>query len=250
MPLCKRSAIFETIPITVTARSWYACFSAVNWYCFAIFEYCSLIQKNQLMTPNSYSFIIFSFGKIWSAKICSANWTRLCDLARFAYEGTRRSSTRLRSPGGILPYKGLMGTCGQPGYVFRDFCLKQGIEFIIFCLKQDKCLKQGIKNRNSVLNRVGKSAIFVLNSVRVWGAEPRRTSPPRDISSTPPGCAGIGLQLFRTSSYFMVRELSYTFFLVCTTEVIVVAGRPFCPFFLLDGSVDIEPISGGDRINN
>ena len=30
-----------------------------------------------------------------------------------------------------------------------------------------KCLKQGIKNRNSVLNRVGKSAIFVLNRVRV-----------------------------------------------------------------------------------
>ena len=29
-----------------------------------------------------------------------------------------------------------MGTCGQPGYVFRDFCLKQGIEFIIFCLNQ------------------------------------------------------------------------------------------------------------------
>ena len=35
-----------------------------------------------------------------------------------------------------------------------------------------KCLKQGIKNRNSVLNRVGKSAIFVLNRVRVWGAGP------------------------------------------------------------------------------
>ena len=29
-----------------------------------------------------------------------------------------------------------MGTCGQPGYVFRDFCLKQGIDFINFCLKQ------------------------------------------------------------------------------------------------------------------
>ena len=40
------------------------------------------------------------------------------------------------SPGGVLPYKGLMGTCGQPGYVFRDFCLKQGIDFINFCLKQ------------------------------------------------------------------------------------------------------------------
>ena len=80
--------------------------------------------------------------------------------------------------GGVLPYKGLMGTCGQPGYVFRDFCLEQGIEFIIFCLNQGidlsifvlnwvKCLKQGIKNRNSVLKWVGKSAIFVLNRVRV-----------------------------------------------------------------------------------
>ena len=29
-----------------------------------------------------------------------------------------------------------MGTCDQPGYVFRDFCLKQGIDFIIFCPKQ------------------------------------------------------------------------------------------------------------------
>ena len=34
--------------------------------------------------------------------------------------------------GGVLPHKGLMRTCDQPGYVFRDFCLKQGIEFIIF----------------------------------------------------------------------------------------------------------------------
>ena len=41
-----------------------------------------------------------------------------------------------RDPGGVLPDKGLMGTCRQPGYVFRDFCLKQGIEFISFCLKQ------------------------------------------------------------------------------------------------------------------
>ena len=42
----------------------------------------------------------------------------------------------LHLPSGVLPYKGLMGTCGQPGYVFRDFCLKQGIDFIIFCLNQ------------------------------------------------------------------------------------------------------------------
>ena len=80
---------------------------------------------------------------------------------------------------GVLPYKGLMGTCAQPGYVFRDFCLEQGIKFIIFCLYNQgidlsifvlnwvKCLKQGIKNRNSVLKWVGKSAIFVLNGVWV-----------------------------------------------------------------------------------
>ena len=52
------------------------------------------------------------------------------------------------TPGGVLPYKGLMGTCGQPGYVFRDFCLKQGIEFIIFCLNQ------GIDFSIFVLNRI------------------------------------------------------------------------------------------------
>ena len=41
-----------------------------------------------------------------------------------------------RGGGGVLAYKGLMGTCGQPGYVFRDFCLEQVIDFINFCLKQ------------------------------------------------------------------------------------------------------------------
>ena len=51
--------------------------------------------------------------------------------------------------GGVLPHKGLVGTCGQPGYVFWDFCLKQGIALIIFCLKQGIaliifCLNQGI----------------------------------------------------------------------------------------------------------
>ena len=42
-----------------------------------------------------------------------------------------------------------MGTCGQPGYVFRDFCLKQGIDFIIVYLNHgidfiNFCLKEGI----------------------------------------------------------------------------------------------------------
>ena len=53
--------------------------------------------------------------------------------------------------GGVLPYKGLMGTCSQPGYVFRDFCLKQGIEFIIFCLNQGINLSIFVLNRMSFL---------------------------------------------------------------------------------------------------
>ena len=56
--------------------------------------------------------------------------------------------------GGVLPYKGLMGTYGQPRYVFRDFCLKQGIEFIICCLNQ------GIDLSIFVLNRVSKIGIL------------------------------------------------------------------------------------------
>ena len=48
-----------------------------------------------------------------------------------------------------------------------------------------KSLKQGIKNRNSVLNRVGKSAIFVLNRVRVWGAAPHL--PTQRYIEYPPG---------------------------------------------------------------
>ena len=75
-------------------------------------------------------------------------------------------------PGGVLPYKGLMGTCSQPGYVFRDFCLKQGIDLSIFVLNRISVLNRVSKNRDSVLNRVGKSAIFVLNRVKVCGAAP------------------------------------------------------------------------------
>ena len=68
-------------------------------------------------------------------RISFASWVRLGDkeTSESNYSGT----VLYRDPrGGVLPYKGLMGTCGQPGYVFWDFCLKQGIDFIIFCLKQ------------------------------------------------------------------------------------------------------------------
>ena len=55
--------------------------------------------------------------------------------------------------GGVNPYKGLMGTCGQPGYVFRDFCLKQGIEIVIFCLNQGIDLSIFVLNRIYFLGR-------------------------------------------------------------------------------------------------
>ena len=61
--------------------------------------------------------------------------------------------TYLPQEGEVLPYKGLMGTCGQPGYVFRDFCLKQGIKFIIYCLNQGIGLSIFVLNRISFLGR-------------------------------------------------------------------------------------------------
>ena len=123
------------------------------------------------------------YGANGSRGVYSLNWI----TSRFRRCPQNRMSEAGGGGGGVLPYKGLMGTCGQPGYVFRDFCLEQGIEFIIFCLNQGidlsifvlnwvKCLKQGIKNLNSVLKWVGKSAIFVLNRVRVWGAAPHLPS--------------------------------------------------------------------------
>ena len=71
-----------------------------------------------------------------------------------------------------------MGTCGQPGYVFRDFCLKQGIDFIIFCLNQgidfiNFCLKHGIFSWTINSLRVCSTAMFfwlnVLNRVSKIG---------------------------------------------------------------------------------
>ena len=64
------------------------------------------------------------------------------------------------------------GFLSWTGYRIYHFCLNQGNDLSIFVLTWVKCLKQGIKNRNSVLKWVGKLAIFVLNRVRVWGAAP------------------------------------------------------------------------------
>ena len=92
------------------------------------------------------------------------------------YSCETKNVAKILPPGGgvVLPYKGLMGTCGQPGYVFQDFCLKQGIDFIIFCLNRgidfiSFCLKEGIFSwtinslrvcSTNVLNRVSKIGIL------------------------------------------------------------------------------------------
>ena len=81
---------------------------------------------------------------------------------------TRSSTGGGSQYGGVLPYKGLMGTCGQSGYVFRDFCLKKGINFIIFCLSQgidliNFCLKQG--TFSWTINSLRVCSTNVLNSV-------------------------------------------------------------------------------------
>ena len=70
--------------------------------------------------------------------------------------------------GGKLPWKSLMGTWGQPGYVFRDFCLKQGIflnSFVIangFDKKEFRYLLLSYTGRLrlNVLNRVSKIGIL------------------------------------------------------------------------------------------
>ena len=55
--------------------------------------------------------------------------------------------------GGLPPYKGLMGTWGQPGYVFRDFCLKQGINLSFFVLIRVSIYRMFVLNRISFLGR-------------------------------------------------------------------------------------------------
>ena len=62
-----------------------------------------------------------------------------------------------------------MGTCGQPGYVFRDFCLEQGIEFIIFCLIQGIDLSLFVLIRVSIYQFLSSTGLNVLNRVSKIG---------------------------------------------------------------------------------
>ena len=83
--------------------------------------------------------------------------------------GFQNPGVCLQAPGGgELPWKSLMGTWGQPGYVFRDFCLKQGIflnSFVIangFDKKEFRYLLLSYTGRFrlNVLNRVSKIGIL------------------------------------------------------------------------------------------
>ena len=135
---------------------------------------------------------------------------------------------------GVLPYKGLMGTCGQPGYVFRDFCLEQGIEFIIFCLNQDidlsifvlkwvKYLKQEYQKSEFCLKMGRKISDICLKQgqgMRGRAAPPQpgihRVPPPPGLSPQNLFCfiflARYVGHLF-PSSYFPQRPLSFQTFI-------------------------------------
>ena len=107
---------------------------------FAKHQVCTIIYRLCMKTPCWCLFELLWGAQIWppqtNRNICF--WVLLMRELPGAGGG-----------GSILPYKGLMGTCGHPGYVFRDFCLKQVLDFIIFCLNQgidfiNFCLKQDI----------------------------------------------------------------------------------------------------------
>ena len=74
------------------------------------------------------------------------------------------------------------------------------------CNRNFRCLKQGIKNRNSVLKRVGKSVLFVLNRVRVRGAWPHL--PTQGYNEYPPGF--FSLHLKSTPLYLTCQKQSKT----------------------------------------
>ena len=56
-----------------------------------------------------------------------------------------------------------MGMCGQPGYVFRDFCLKEGIQFTIFCLR---VAGLALVVRALAFNQCGPGSISALAVIR------------------------------------------------------------------------------------
>ena len=110
----------------------------------------------------------------------------------------------------------------------KSFYRKSQLQMFLLISRGHTTFTSGPKrSTNSVLNRVGKSAIFVLNRVRVWGAEPHL--PTQDISSTPPRggrlqnqerrwiqCGGICAQKFSlksrlfTAPFFFVWSFRYT----------------------------------------
>ena len=82
----------------------------------------------------------------------------------------------------------------------KSFYRKSQLQMFLLIFRGHTTFTSGPKrSTNSVLNRVGKSAIFVLNRVRVWGAEPHL--PTQDISSTPPPPGVEGYRIRKEGEY-------------------------------------------------
>ena len=94
--------------------------------------------KQGWITNNQYW---SNWNKIWIQLHYEdgGNWRNLLEQSREPATNSTdiwRRRCGIWTPGGVgvLPYEGLMKTCGQPGYVFRDFCLKQVSNLSFFVL--------------------------------------------------------------------------------------------------------------------
>ena len=124
-------ARFSKVPITFLARKVVLCFSCLH----------PRSKLRQFWTWYNKT-LILGYPFIYPPPIAKGAARERASERRILWSASRGSTFHHfpklgESPGaGVLSYNCLMGTCGQPGYVFRDFCLKQGRKISDICLKQ------------------------------------------------------------------------------------------------------------------
>ena len=109
----------------------------------------------------------------WTRAIAAAMTTSsifICELVKINFSLLELSSAYLwiawARGGGVLPYKGLMGTCGPPGFVFRDFCLKQGRKISDICLKQGQATRGRAAPPHPGIYRVHPPGAWAIDSLK------------------------------------------------------------------------------------
>ena len=119
-------------------------------------------NRSEQLSRSSYTFLCLSFRHLFKNKQIVKNYEQQLTKRSLEgrFEGFKVSSwflkiMKLPPGGGVLSYKGLMGTCGQPwlGYVFRDCCLKRESISYFFFLIRVSILSIFVLNRVSFLGR-------------------------------------------------------------------------------------------------